>query len=303
MNPNFPIYILSKGRWESRLTSKALERMGVPYSIVVEEQERDAYAAVIDPAKIMILDPEYQRVFDPMVELREGQSKGSGPARNFIWDHAISIGAEWHWVIDDNIRDFYRLNRNMKIRVYDGVFFRIMEDFVLRYTNVGMAGPNYEMFVPRRLARPPFTLNTRIYSCILIRNSLPFRWRGRYNEDTDLSLRVLKAGWCTVLFNAFLADKMATQRMKGGNTDAFYAEEGTLPKSKLLVSLHPDVTKLLYKWGRWHHLVNYKPFQRNKLIRRSDLLVDPAINEYGMRMIDVGISGDKSGESGENAPE
>jgi len=28
----------------------------------------------------------------------------------------------------------------------------------------------------------------------LIRNDIPYRWRAKYNEDTDLSLRVLKDG-------------------------------------------------------------------------------------------------------------
>ena len=32
----YPIYIVSKGRWESRYTSKALEKMRVPYYIVVD---------------------------------------------------------------------------------------------------------------------------------------------------------------------------------------------------------------------------------------------------------------------------
>ena len=41
MNPKYPIYIVSKGRWESRLTSKALERMNVPYRIIVEQDEFD----------------------------------------------------------------------------------------------------------------------------------------------------------------------------------------------------------------------------------------------------------------------
>ena len=56
MNPRYPIYIVSKGRWESRLTSKSLERMGVPYYIVVEDQEYDNYCSVIDPSKVVILD-------------------------------------------------------------------------------------------------------------------------------------------------------------------------------------------------------------------------------------------------------
>ena len=46
MNSNFPIYIVSKGRWESRLTSKALEFMKVDYKIIVEEFEFDNYSKV-----------------------------------------------------------------------------------------------------------------------------------------------------------------------------------------------------------------------------------------------------------------
>ena len=90
---------------------------------------------------------------------------------------------------------------------------------------------------------PPFVVNTRIYSCLLIENSAPYRWRGRYNEDTDLSLRVLKDGLCTIQFNAFLCGKVTTQRMKGGNTKEFYSDEGTLPKSQMIADLHPDVPR------------------------------------------------------------
>jgi hypothetical protein len=53
MNAQFPVYIVSKGRWESRLTSKALENIHQPYYIVVEKQEYEHYAAEIDPDKIL----------------------------------------------------------------------------------------------------------------------------------------------------------------------------------------------------------------------------------------------------------
>ena len=114
MNLRIPIYIVSKGRPDSRLTSKALEEMGVDYSIVVEEQEFDDYAAVIDEKKIIILDKKYQRDYETFDKLRDSKSKGPGPARNFVWDHSIESGAKWHWVMDDNLRGFYRLNKNQK---------------------------------------------------------------------------------------------------------------------------------------------------------------------------------------------
>jgi len=285
MNPEHPVYIVSKGRWESRLTSKALEHMTVPYKIIVEESEFDKYAEVIDSTKILILPQSYLDAYDTCDDLGETKSKGPGAARNFAWDHSISVGAKKHWVLDDNFDAFHRFNRNMKNEVDSGTIFRLMEMFVDRYENVPIAGPNYYSFCKTTDAVPPFILNTRIYSCLLIQNDIPYRWRGRYNEDTDLSLRVLKDGYCTIQFNAFLAGKVTTQRMKGGNTADFYAQEGTLAKSKMLADMHPDVASVVWRFNRWHHHVDYRPFKVNRLIRKSGLNIPDRINNYGMILV------------------
>lgn len=270
MNPQYPIYIISKGRWESRLTALSLEEMQVPYHIVIEPQEYDNYAAVIDPKKILTL---------PFSNL----GQGSIPARNWVWEHALELGAQYHWILDDNIRGFYRLNRNMKMPVVSGTIFKCAEDFVNRYDNVAQAGFQYYMFAVRRADyRPAFSLNTRIYSCILLRNDLPYRWRGRYNEDTDLSLQILKDGHCTILFNAFLANKVATMTMKGGNTDELYKDDGRLQMAQALVEQHPDVTAIVEKWGRYQHHVDYSKFRTNKLVKKAGITVERGIDEYGM---------------------
>lgn len=249
------------------MTAKALEEMGVPYYIVVEEQQYEDYAKVIDPKKILILDKKYQEEYDTFDDLGMTKSVGPGAARNFIWEHSMSLGFKRHWVMDDNILRFLTFNDNRQIKCVSGALFAAMEDFCDKYTNVAMAGPNYFMFVARKTKAPPFVLNTRIYSCNLILNEVPFRWRGRYNEDTDLSLRMLKAGWVTVQFNTFLQHKMTTQTVKGGNHADFYSKEGTYPKSKMLVEMHPDVAEMVYKFHRCHHFVDYTPFKNNKLLR------------------------------------
>lgn len=285
MNPQFPLYIVSKGRWESRLTSRHLEEIGVPYFIVVEEQEFKQYASVIDKSKLLVLDKAYQRNYSALMKLEPQESRGSGPARNFAGDHSRSSGAEWHWVMDDNIRAFYRFNRNQRIMIGDGTAFKIMEDFVLRYKNVGMAGPNYATFCPRKYIFPAFILNSRIYSCNLIRNDIPFRWRGRYNEDTILSLDMLKAGWCTVQFNAILQGKAATLTMKGGNTDEIYKGGAkNLEKSQMLLAAHPDCCRIGKRYDRWHHYVDYSRFKKNGLILREGMKIKKGINEYGMEL-------------------
>lgn len=298
LNPQFPLYIPSKGRWDYMITSKYLTYMKVPHYIIVEPQEVELYERSVDRfkllAKIIPLDLYYKESYELCDNLGLSRSTGPGPARNFAWDHSIKLGFSWHWVMDDNITSFRRLNLNEKVKVDNGAIFKAMEDFVLRYENIGMAGPNYCMFAPARKKIPPFVLNTRIYSCNLIRNNVPKRWRGRYNEDTIISLDMLKAKYCTVQFNAFLQRKMPTQTIKGGNTDEFYhkegtlkkgakyADNGTLAKSQMQVKVHPDVSKLVWKFNRWHHHVDYTVFKDMPLIKKKDVVLKDTVNNYGM---------------------
>ena len=180
-NPKFPLYIPSKGRYESRLTSKWLDKINVPYKLVVEPDEYDLYAEQVSENKLLVLDMSYKDKYEYCDDFGTERPTGSGPARNFIWDHSISQGHKYHWIMDDNIRSFRRMNKNEKIKVNNGSMFAAMEDFVLRYKNVAMAGPHYTFFRSARSSSPPFTLNSRVYSCNLIKNDVPFRWRGRYN--------------------------------------------------------------------------------------------------------------------------
>ena len=280
----YPIYIPSKGRADSRLTAKTLDSMKVDYNLVIEEQEYKEYAEVINKKKLLILDKKYQDNYQTCDDLGNSKSKGPGAARNFAWEHSISEGHKRHWVMDDNIKGFYRLNNNLKIKVYSGAIFKAMEDFCDRYSNVTMAGPNYDFFAKQNQKLPPFITNTRIYSCNLIKNNIQYRWRGRYNEDTILSLDMLKDGYCTIQFNAFLQGKVRTQVLRGGNSQEFYDKEGTLPKSKMQVDVHPDVSKLVWKFGRIHHHVDYTKFKANRLIKKKDIKIKKGNNEYGMKL-------------------
>lgn len=298
--PQFPLYIVSKGRSEYMVTSRVLTECGVKHNIVVEQSDVEKYQEAIEKwnliATLKVLDMKYKEKYELCDNLGLTKSTGPGPARNFAWENSMQDGHAWHWVMDDNIRSFRRLNMNEKVKVSNGGIFRAMEDFCLRYENIGMAGPNYYMFAPARTKVPPFILNTRIYSCNLIRNDIPFRWRGRYNEDTILSIDMLKKGWCTVQFNAFLQEKMQTQALKGGNTGEFYHKEGqkekgvkyaktgTIAKSQMQVAVHPDISKMVFKFNRWHHYVDYSGFKKNILIKKK-IELENKVNNYGMQLV------------------
>jgi len=265
----FPVYIVSKGRAKNGLTTKALNKMGVVHYIVVESSEYEDYIKETN-AEILVLPNSYLENYDTCDDLGNSKSKGPGAARNFCIDHSLNNGFKKHWVMDDNLDAFHYLNRNEKLEVESAETLIAAENFIDRFSNIPVSGLNYYSFCKSTDAVPPFVLNTRIYSCLLIDSSFGYRWRGRYNEDTDLSLRVLKDGYCTLQFNTFLCGKVTTQRMSGGNTKEFYSKEGTKSKSEMLEYLHPDVAKVVWKFNRWHHNVNYKNFKANKLEMNAD---------------------------------
>lgn len=279
INPKNPVYIVSKNRHDSMFTSRSLSRMCVPHYIAIEPQNLIDYEQALINFKIQ----DYVKL---LVLPFSNHGDGPGRARNWCWDHSITIGAEKHWVLDDNIQDFYRLHQNKRIRVESGCIFKAAEDFIDRYENVPVSGFQYRFFIAPNAKYPPYVKNTRIYSCLLIDNKCKHRWRGRYNEDTILSLDVLKDGDCTIQFNAFLQGKAATQTVGGGNTEEFYAKEGTLKKSQMLCDVHPDVSKIVWRFNRWHHYVDYSPFKRNELrFKRDYELSNNKVNNYNMRLI------------------
>ena len=304
MQSKYPIYIISKGRADSRLTVKSMEEIGAMYRIVIEESEYDDYAAVIPKENILTLpegfreDPRYARRCEVT-----GLLGGSIPVRNWVWEHSINEGHKRHWILDDNMQHFYRLHKNKKVQMTTPTGFRACEDFADRYTDVKMFGMNYAFFAPSTTKRPPYYHNTRVYSCICLSNDIypELYWRGRYNEDTDLSLRVMKAGYHTLLFNAFLCGKVASMAMKGGNTEEVYnidkvggvearaGKEGFDNRKTFAESLrdqHPDVVHVTQKWGRFHHHVDYKEFQKGiKPTLKDGLNIPKGPNNYGLKLV------------------
>lgn len=280
MRSQFPVYVPTKGRYESLLTIRSLERIGQPYQAVVEEQEFEEY------------DKRINKEFGSILVLPH-RDKGLVVTRNWIWDHAAERGTRRFWTMDDNIDGFFRLYKNIKTPCFTPTILRAIEDWVDRYENVPIAGMNYFMFASRKTVVPPLYLNTRVYSNMLIdtfvtdRDGKPFRNEGFYNDDTDLCLRILKDGrYCTALFNAFLILKQTTMTVKGGMTP-HYLGDGRYKMAKELADKHPDVAHVTEKWGRYQHHVDYSGFKRIKLVRKSGVPVPAGVNNFGMVLQDL----------------
>lgn len=275
----YPVYIPSKGRAEIATTPRLLDQAGVDYRLVVESTEVDAYAERYGADRVLAL---------PFHDL----GQGSIPARNWIWEHAVAAGAKWHWIIDDNVQGFYRHDHNRRLSIKrSSAPLRMVEDFADRYENLAIAGLHNRAFV-RDDRRIPLLLNSRIYSVSLINTGLTYRWRGKYNEDTDLCLRFLKDGYATALFQNMLYHKQGVTRgdgqsgMPGGNTDNVYnTNDYRLSFAKALAEQHPDCVEIVWRFNRWHHYIDYSRFAKNDLTLRPGVVPVNEHPDYGLRLV------------------
>lgn len=266
--PKYPIYIVSKGRADLSYTAKAFKKDDIDFTLVVEPQEYENYKEHLPWADIQEL---------PFKNL----GKGSYPARNWCWEDALDKGYKRHWIFDDNIRGFYRLHKGNRFGINGNIALYYVEQFTDRYSNIYVSGLNYHYLI-NSYQQKPFKVNAHVYSAMLIKNDISYRWRLKYNEDVDLCLQVITDGYCTVLFDAFLIDKISTAaKLKGGNQTELY--QGNNPRLKLkkaqtLKRKWPDHVEIVERYGRPHHYVNWNKFTHG-LKRREDIDFDNLSNE------------------------
>lgn len=259
---DFPVYIPTRGRPQKQLTAKALLEIGIKPFLVVEDAEADAYLANNPECNVVVWPQRYMDEYEKTPELNPHPTTGA--AHNYAWDHSREAGFSHHWIMDDNIRNFLVRHNNRRARVGNAKALHWQEDFIQKWQN--LAGMS--------LAMSPFmrgktiALNTRLYCATLYRNDLHeygIRWRRGLNDDTIVSLDILKTGyWCTAENRAVGIQKMGTSRksrLSGGMTD-FYAQGGFIKKSAELVRLHPEYSRTVVKFNRVHHTVDFSSFKQ-----------------------------------------
>ncbi len=273
MRNKYPVYVLSKGRAEQCLTARFLSVDGQPFFLVVEKHEAVAYAKAHPAAEILILPDSVA-------------GRGAVPIRNWIWQHSIDGGHARHWQLDDNIRHVMRRWNGRRIACSSPSAFAAVEDFTDRYENVAISGMNYSMFVPEGAKIKPYVVNVHVYSCMLFKNTIPYRWRGNWNADTDLCLQVLSGGLCTVLVNVFTVQKVATMLMGGGNT-ARYAGDGRLKMARALERAWPGVVETKRRFKRPQHVIAgaWRAFDTPLKLKAGVDLSGAEENEYGLQLV------------------
>jgi hypothetical protein len=248
----YPIYIISKGRFENPITANEFEKAGIDYLIAVEPQEKEEYIKALGKNRVLVL---------PFSNL----GLGSYPARNFCWEHSKLNGYKYHWLFDDNIRGFDKWINGKRQKIENINSALIFVEKLSDNKKIDINGFEYDAFV-RTIPNKPFKFNCHVYSAMLIKNELPYRWRLKYNEDVDLCLQVLHNGGSTASCLYYMTNKTSTtSKMKGGNQTELYkgnATEKKILKAKMLEAVWPQYAKTVIRFNRPHHLIDWKVFKK-----------------------------------------
>lgn len=246
------------------MTARHFEREGIPYLIAVEPQEQEEYAQAVGKERLLVL---------PFSNL----GLGSYPARNYCWEHAKAEGYQRHWVFDDNIQSFNKWQNGARRKapsISDALSY--VEAYAKSH-DIDISGLEKLTF-SQRVPKKPFKTQCHVYSAMLIKCDLPYRWRLKYNEDVDLCLQVLHNGGSTASCVYYLAEKVSTSaKMKGGNQDELYKgndPKKKLLKAKMLESVWPQYAKTVIRFNRYHHYVDWNVFKS----KAGGSIPTPALN-------------------------
>lgn len=257
---NFPVYIPTRGRAERQMTATALIKLGISPYLVVEAAEEAAYTAANPDCKVIVWPQRLMDEYEKTPELDPHPTTGA--AHNYAWEHSRDMGYSHHWIMDDNIRSFYIRSNGRRAIITDAKALRFQEEFIQKFKNLAGISLALAQFMKGKT----FALNTRLYCAVLYRNDLDksgIKWRRGLNDDTIVSLDILKTGyWCTLENRAIGISKLGTSRkgrLEGGMTD-FYSQGGFIKKSAELVRLYPDCTKTVVRFNRIHHVVDFSSF-------------------------------------------
>ena len=279
----YPIFIISYNRPNVYAsTISAFIKYGVKINVVVHKEQLQAYKSFFNSPLVnwIEFDDEYKHKYEILSNVDSYEKNaGSGAERNFAWDCAKNAGYSAYWNFDDNMIFIYQTGKTTNSKksyerrhITDPKQFKELfhkaEDFYDSYDNLFIMELGEGTYFGFR-THP--VLNRRCYSALLINTAIPTQWRGRYNEDTIMSLDCLSNGFCTCQTPILLKNKCSTRAAKGGNhalgkgkddlknqvySDAIDYEFSSSLKSQMLVAVYPQYCYLKYRCGRIHHGYN-----------------------------------------------
>lgn len=259
------IYIISKGRPQCT-TARTLQKIKYPgewYIVCGNNDETiDEYRNNFGDEKILVFD-WYEEIkhTDTLDNFGfDNIPSGACPVRNATQRIAKERGENRCWQLDDDYTSFQRYDHHSKknkIIKDGGVLWRSMYNiakfgYVIGAANVGFSLSTKEVCPDQRksFARRVFNAHNMPVDGFI-------EWRGRLNDDLINAMLVHHAGRIEFQLKYLSISTKQTQSESGGLTE-FYKVVGTVRKTAYAVLIDPKHVKLVTRFGRYHHKVDWQ---------------------------------------------
>lgn len=268
------VYIMSKGRPQCR-TARTLIAMNYPgeWFIVCGNNDETIpeYQKNFGKERVLVFD-WYEQIKHTDVLDNFGFEKmpsGAVPARNAIIEISRQRGELRHWQFDDDYEEFWLTNLNRKGKrgskcpqpkkrltgkTFQWWLCRIAKfGYDTNMPNVGFSQTTAES-MPDNCEK----VGKRIFNAHNQSSTGGATvWRSRLNDDTINAIDTYhRPGKIEFSFKFLNMSMKLTQQEKGGLQD-IYQKEGTIRKTAYLFLVAPNAAKLVIKFGRYHHSVDW----------------------------------------------
>lgn len=258
------VYIISKGRPECR-TAATLERIGFPgeWFIVCgnNDEALPEYQARWGGRVLVFGWYEQVESTDPMDGYGfEGMASGACPVRNATAEISRRRGELRHWQLDDDYTGFQVFDaRTGKRPKCDGEALHRAMLALARFAHAcGLSNCGFPPSTIETAKEGALGVGKRVFNA----HNLPSGgalfepWRGRMNDDLINALNVWRHGGVELSVKC-LAMNMPPTQSEGGGLTELYRDEGTVRKTAYAVEACPAAVRLVERFGRYHHAVDW----------------------------------------------
>ena len=239
-----PILIPSKGRPDARLP-RLLDECELSYALVVEPQDEAAYRQVLPSARYIVL-PENDR--------------GLSYARQQVLTLARDARLSHFWLLDDNVRGFYRIEHGKCLPCGPEEAFGYAEWLATNIPRAALVGLQYQQFAWN--AKVAYQLNRYAYCCVLVdaETGIDYRPEFQFKSDVAFCLDHLTNGWRTVLVNKFAMNKPVMGANSHGGQSEGYKLHRDEEAARLLCKTFPRYATIIQKTARIDARVDWGAF-------------------------------------------
>ncbi len=249
----YPVYVISRKRWNSATTMRLLDQARINYMLVVPKKELEQYHDRFPSADIIAL-PDSET--------------GAGAARSYIQEICKEQGYPYVWILDDDIDAVEKIPSGSTVMKEVSTLrslFSTLESWIEDYSNVALLGVNLN----GEFNEKAFQVNGSVRGLMLVNLQTGKEFNPKYKvyEDYEFAFQHITEDWVTIVHNSF---SVGFAQLPGGGASSLYLSN---VDAVALEKEYPAFVNLSYNQSIAQVEINWKAFTSSLRSRNVEALM------------------------------